>query len=257
MWSLNSASGIDYFAASPEPGLTLAFLTRRGGISTGHCESLNVSFRVGDSADDVRQNLRRVQTALRLPRLMTVRQTHSDTVVEVRGTRLPPETVEADAMFTSQPGVALGVKVADCLSVFIWDRNRQGIGIAHCGWRGTAARLAEKLARQMSRRLAVPLPDLCYSLGPCICEQCYRVGPDVLAAFNSFPDSVSLFRPVPDAAAAWYLSLRRANDQLLQALGLARLPGLDRCTLESTADFFSVRRGQPTGRNLALVFVRR
>ncbi len=184
---------------------------------------------------------------------MTVRQTHSDTVVEVSDPRPRPETTDADAMFTSQPGVALGVKVADCLPVFIWDKNRQGIGIAHCGWRGTAARLAEKLARQMSCRLAVPLPDLCYSFGPCICEQCYRVGPDVLAAFNSFPESAGLFQPAPGAVAAWHLSLRKANDRLLRALGLVPFPGLDHCTFESVADYFSFRREQPTGRNLALI----
>ncbi|MEO0077637.1 MAG: laccase domain-containing protein, partial [candidate division WOR-3 bacterium] len=105
--------------------------------------------------------------------------------------------------------------VADCLPVFVWAKKLQGIGIAHCGWRGTAVRLAEKLARYMSRHLAVPLSDLCYCLGPCICEQCYRVGPDVHAAFDSFPDSARLFCPVAGSETTWLLSLRRANDCLL------------------------------------------
>ncbi len=257
MWRRLSTAGLDYYSTSPRPGLTLAFITRRGGVSAGPYRSLNVSFRVGDAADNVTENLRRVQTALRLPMLMTVRQTHSDTVVEVSNAdAMMPETVDADALFTGRPGIALGVKVADCLPVFVWDRNLQGIGIAHCGWRGTAARLAEKLARHLSLRLGVPLPDLCYSLGPCVCEQCYQVGPDVRVAFNSFPDSAGLFCPVPGSRPAWLLSLRRANDHLLQTLGLTSLPGLNRCTMESSTDFFSVRSASPTGRNLALVIRR-
>ena len=256
MWSRCSSTGVDYFAAEPAPRLELAFLTRRGGVSTGPYESLNLSFMVGDMMANVEENLHRVRTALHAPLLATVQQTHSDTVLRVRDAAMPPETVMADALFTDQSGLGLGVKVADCLPVFVWARDLRGIGIAHCGWRGTAARLAEKLARQMSRRLSLPLPDLCFSLGPCICQRCYTVGPDVVAAFSALPDSTQWFRPADAPEATWLLSLRKANDSLLRGLGLTPAPGLDLCTREREADFFSARRASPTGRNLAVITLR-
>jgi hypothetical protein len=257
MWSRRDSGGLEYFAAAPQPRLELAFLTRRGGVSTGPYESLNLSFRVGDDKASVEENLRRVRAGLHLPVLATVRQIHSDAVLQVRDATMSPETVEADALFTDRPGVALAVKVADCLPVFVWSRDLRGIGIAHCGWRGTAAGLAENLCRQISRRLAVPLPDLCFSLGPCICWQCYTVGADVVAAFDALPDAEQWFRPVANAPEPkWRLCLRKANDRLLRGLGLASAPGLELCSRESTGDFFSVRRSSPAGRNLALITLR-
>src|SRR5207248_7321548 len=45
---------------SQVPGVVHAISTRHGGISSGRCESLNVSYNVGDSAENVDENLRRI-----------------------------------------------------------------------------------------------------------------------------------------------------------------------------------------------------
>ncbi|MEO0077638.1 MAG: laccase domain-containing protein, partial [candidate division WOR-3 bacterium] len=95
-----------YFTASPQPGLTLAFTTRRGGVSTAPYASLNSSIQVGDAENNVRENLRRIQGALHLPVLVTVRQNHSDTVVEVKDAEMMPESIDADALFSRQTGIA-------------------------------------------------------------------------------------------------------------------------------------------------------
>ena len=51
--------------------------------------------------------------------------------------------VEADALVTDRPGVALGVVCADCAPVLIADPEAGVIGCSHAGWRGALAGVIE------------------------------------------------------------------------------------------------------------------
>jgi len=263
-WQLKSSDGVEYFAYSPSPRLLLAFFTRRGGVSRGDYESLNTSCAVGDDARNVEENLARARRALRLPAILTVKQTHSDTVLHIADERTQPDVLGGDACFTDRAGLGLGLKVADCLPVYIYAADSSCIGIAHCGWRGTAARLAEKTARQMSRRFSVPLPDLRFALGPCICPNCYEVGDDVRQELSkSFPSPGTPAAPdrkgtVPARGLSpkYNLDIRAANRWLLSEMGLAETKSLELCTRENEGLFYSARRSKTTGRNLAVIALR-
>jgi polyphenol oxidase len=258
-WQLKSQDGIEHYEYSPDPKLLMAFLTRRGGVSRDEYESLNVSYDVGDKAYHVEENYVRARRALRLPTLLTVKQSHSDTVLPIAYERIPSELLEGDACFTDRPGIGLGLKVADCLPVYIYAADLRCVGIAHCGWRGTAARLAEKTARRMSRRFAVPLPDLRFALGPCICPNCYQVGDDVRVRFGKdFPAADKFLTPAPPnrGHVKYSLDIRAANRWLLKEMGLTEARSLSRCTCETGSQFYSARRGKTTGRNLAVIALR-
>lgn len=270
-WQLKSVGGVDCFEFSPDPKLVLAFFTRRGGISRGPYESLNASFAVGDEGRNVEENLARIRHTLQLPAIQTMKQTHSDAVLHIAGGPVLPETLIGDAGITSQVGMGLGLKVADCLPVYIYAEDSSCIGIAHCGWRGTAAKLAKKTAREMSRRFSVPLSNLRFALGPCICPNCYEVGADVRTIFSrSFPVPDEFFSPTVGAAAVrqsppatryapaakYRLDLRAANRWLLIKLGLLETRSIALCTYEGDRLFYSARRDQVTGRNLAVIALR-
>ncbi|HTW90434.1 MAG TPA: polyphenol oxidase family protein [bacterium] len=202
-WHLSSANEVEYFEYSPKSRLVLAFFTRRGGVSSGVYESLNTSFQVGDDAGNVERNFARVRLALRLPAILTVRQTHSDIVLPITDEPTPSEALEGDACITSRAGLGLGLKVADCLPVYMYAADSSCIGIAHCGWRGTVARLAEKTAQRMSREYSVPLHNLRFALGPCICPDHYEVGQDVRQEFaKTFPDPDRFLSPVIETDSA-------------------------------------------------------
>jgi len=256
VWQLKETGGVEYYELTPEPGLVLAFFGRRGGVSKKPYDSLNLSSRVGDDEEHVKENRLRVRRALRLLAVFILRQTHSDAVVRAADARIPAETVEGDASYTHLPGLGLGVTVADCLPVYVYARDLRCVGIAHCGWRGTVSRIAENLARSMSRRFSVRLPDLTFALGPCICPSCYEVGEDVRRQFAAgFPGHETFF-PVKGASQP-RLDLRAANRWLLRDLGLAEAPSLDLCTKENVGICYSARRDSPTGRNLALIAAHR
>jgi len=262
-WQLKSTDGPEYFEYSPNPKLVLAFFTRRGGVSRGPFESLNTSFEVGDEDRCVEENLARTRQALQLPAVQTIRQTHSDIVLPIAGGPVLAETLTGDAFITDQVGMGLGIKVADCLPVYIYAEDSSCIGIAHCGWRGTAARLAEKTARGLSRHFSVPLSDLRFALGPCICPNCYEVGDDVREKFGeSFPVPDDFFSPAvalrssASGVAKYRLDLRAANRWLLMELGLLETQSIALCTYEEDRLFYSARRDRTTGRNLAVIALR-
>ncbi len=285
-WQLRTADGVDCFEYSPDPRLVLAFFTRRGGVSRGPYESLNTSFAVGDEDRNVEENLTRIRHALQLPAIQTMKQTHSDTVLTIAGGPVLAETLIGDACITGQAGMGLGLKVADCLPVYVYAENSSCIGIAHCGWRGTAAKLAEKTAREMSRHFSVPLSSLRFALGPCICPNCYEVGADVRSEFSrEFANADAFFtrsetpkaqtsqnrdgtaeRPDPaldplsprslDPFPKYRLDLRAANRWLLMKLGLLETRSIALCTYEDGRLFYSARRDQVTGRNLAVIALR-
>ena len=163
---------------------------------------------------------------------------------------------EGDALHTPEPWIGLGVKVADCLPVYVFGQDACCVGIAHCGWRGTAARTAGRLAASMSQCYGVPAFELRFTTGPCICPDCYRVGTEVFEEFSSFPDRDRCFTPSASTEGLWHLDLRAANRYLLSDLGLTEIPGLELCTFENRELFYSARRDKVTGRNLAVIAIK-
>ena len=79
--------------------------------------------------------------------------------------------VEADAVVTATPGVALAVHSADCASVLLVGDG--GIGVAHAGWRGLVAGVIEATAAALADLGTPPQRAV---LGPCIRSCCYEFG---------------------------------------------------------------------------------
>jgi YfiH family protein len=258
-WELHSADRVSYFQLTTHPDLLVAFLTRRGGLSLGDFAGLNLSATVGDDSANVRGNHELARRALDLPTVVTIRQVHSDTVWSVDDDRLPDESSAGDALYTGQVGIGLGIKVADCLPIFLWARDLRCVGVAHCGWHGTVTRLARKLALTMGRRFNLIPADLLFALGPSICADCYPVGTDVADRVRAVcPNPDRLLRPAPseNGSPRHRLDLRAANRRMLTDVGLTEVAALERCTFEHPGLFYSARRDRVTGRNLAVIALR-
>jgi YfiH family protein len=253
-WQLRSADAIRWFELMGLPRLALWFFTRHRGISSPPFDSLNCSGSTGDEPGRVAANLRIAAEAARIERLALLRQVHSSTVVRLRTDCCSIETPTADACWTTDQGIGLAVRVADCLPVYIAARSGDCVGLAHCGWRGTAAQLARRLLDAMAGETGTAPSGFVFAAGPSICRDCYEVGDDVRSEFaRSFPAGDRFFGAGRTSQPGRsYLDLRAANRWLLLEAGLCELPGIDLCTYEQPSLLFSARRGTPTGRNLAL-----
>ena len=165
------------------------FSTRRGGVSTGYLESLNLGVHRGDEWKNVYENYRRLGAAVGFTPEQTVftRQTHTDVVARVgaadRGDGLFREVEpERDGIYTDEPGVALVCFSADCTPILLHDPVHHAVAAVHAGWRGTAKGIAARCVEAMTRDFGTDPADLQAAIGPCIGPCCFETGPEVRAA---------------------------------------------------------------------------
>ncbi len=257
MWQIKEENGLCYFELIFR-NVRIIFTSRRGGNSAGKYVSLNLSYDVGDRKEDVDKNYERLKDILGIRRIVTLNQIHSDRIIVV-----PQETEnisEGDGLITKEKGVYLGIKVADCLPVAIFDSEGTQIGICHIGWRGAISNLTQKMARRFGR---VSLPhavsgkgrETFYSLLPSIQGRCYEVGESVFSLFQKrYPETRQEFlRKIKDHH---FLDLRAFVRLSLEGEGLKEYSSLEYCSHCAEDLFYSKRRDGITGRNLALIGLR-
>jgi len=89
------------------------------------------------------------------------------------------EPVIADAVITGKKGILIGVQVADCVPVLLYDKSQGIIGAVHAGWRGTAKEILKGTIRTMQERFASSPDNISIAIGPSIRQCCYEVGDEV------------------------------------------------------------------------------
>jgi hypothetical protein len=230
------------------------FPTRAGGVSEGLFASLNLSFTVGDDPSRVEQNLDRLARALGATpdRIATVHQVHGTTVLEATQAAGQGTLGEADALITSTPGLAVGVKTADCLPIVIEDRRTHAVAAVHAGWRGVIGGITAKtIARLVT--LGSRVDDLRVAVGPAIQACCFEVDGDLPERFAA-EFGPGVVRPQPGKPKV-HLDLGVAVRVSLERVGVAptHVEVLPQCT-RCDPRFFSHRRDQGlTGRHLSLI----
>lgn len=237
-------------AIAGAPARVLA-TTRRGGVGTGDWSTFTLGASVDTEAAGLSINRRRLRRLLDLPAdPVWLRQVHGTRCVELYGPE-DPDRIEADAAWTTQPGVVCAVLTADCLPVALADRNGRGVGVAHAGWRGLANGVIEALVTA----LPVDPADLVAWLGPAIGPAAFEVGPEVRDAFvRTDPGATAAFRP--GAGDRWHADLYELARRRLRALGVTSIEGGGFCTFSDPERFFSHRRaGGPTGRMATLAWL--
>jgi len=90
--------------------------------------------------------------------------------------------VVADAVLTEKKGILIGVHVADCVPILLYDKQKSVVGAVHAGWRGAAKQILKKTIKAMQERFCSSVEDIFVAVGPSIRQCCYNVGDDVKAA---------------------------------------------------------------------------
>ena len=157
-------------------GVEIRVSTREGGVSQVPYDSLNLADHVGDQAESVAENRRRLAEALPGDAVCWLNQIHGVEAVEGKVGIVP----EADAHWTEARKLPLAVLTADCLPVVFMATDASCVGIAHAGWRGLAAGVLESLLAKMPAEPA----SVTAWLGPGISAAAYEVGPEVKTTFE-------------------------------------------------------------------------
>ena len=174
-----------------------------------------------------------------------LRQVHGRAVVEA-GERVQ----EADGLWTREPGLAIGVRVADCVPILLAGPTPGGPWVAalHAGWRGAVAGILREGVGVFRAQGGRP-EELAWALGPAILPCHFEVGEEVVAAARQDPAwREALSRPGPRGRP--HLDLH--GFLRAQALDLGLEPAKDgsvaRCTVCEAELLYSYRRGDLQGR---------
>ena len=156
--------------------LVHAVFTRQGGVSKAPYDTLNASYMTGDKPECVSSNLQIIKEAIGANELVFMNQMHGKEILALRGERFEAlgDPVDADAMITDQPQVALMVKQADCQAVLLFDPIKDVVANVHCGWRGNVHNILGSVVGRMNSEFGCRSADLLAaigpSLGPCCAE---------------------------------------------------------------------------------------
>jgi YfiH family protein len=191
-------------------------------------------------------------------RLYMPRQVHGRDVIVIEASHAPSQvaTLAADAGVTREPGVACGVRSADCVPILLADPASGRVAAVHAGWRGVAANIAGACVEKMTL-LGSRASELVAAFGPHISVAAFEIGEDVAGELErTAGGSGSILR---EAGRRPHADLARIVRAQLALAGLepGRIEQVEGCTFSDPLSFFSHRRdGSPGGRQLSAIVSR-
>ena len=219
-----------------------------GGSSTGNFDNFNLALHVDDKQSAVFANRELLSRHYDLPSApVWINQTHSKISVDADSTS---SIVDADASYSKKPGTVCGVLTADCLPIFVSNKEGTAIGIAHAGWRGLVDGVIESLIESFDSKGE----RLIAHLGPAISQLSFEVGREVRSQYllknKNFENCFTYLNN------KYYLDLYDAARIVLKSLGVSSISGGDRCTYKESDKYFSYRRdGKCSGRMAHLIWM--
>jgi polyphenol oxidase len=101
-------------------------------------------------------------------------QIHGNSIAVV-ATDSAAMSARTDALITRDPGVLVGIHVADCCAVFLVDPRRTAVGLVHSGKKGTELNIVGATVDKMATEFGTDPADLVAQLSPCIRPPHYEV----------------------------------------------------------------------------------
>lgn len=171
--------------------------------------------------------------------MASARQIHSAVVLRAEAAGVAGE---GDALITSQAGLAISMRTADCYPILIANRRLHAVAVVHAGWRGTASHILDRTLEKMHSEWGSRPEDLRVAIGPGIGVCCYEVGEEVARQFG--PKNIS------------HIDLAQINRERLISAGVRQdaIEVLGGCTRCDAALFHSFRRdGEAAGRMISFI----
>lgn len=251
---IETDSGVSFYSDErlfKDQGILLGFTERSGGLSPAPFDSLNLGRFAGEGEKAAFANARVLTEALGITQASLVwpTQVHGTNIVQVTS-RDEVSCVQEEAD-EGADGVVVSAGVKDVLAILgfadcvpvIAVSPEGAYAVVHAGWRGVHAHIVP----QALKLLGAPSKDCNIYIGPYIHEECFEVGPDTYALFETEFGSDCLIDHN-------HVNLGKALRADLYAMGISdeRIADLDMCTVCNTDKFFSYRSaGGTTGRHSA------
>jgi polyphenol oxidase len=223
--------------------------TRHGGVSKAPFLSLNLGNFTEDNANDIQENRQLLLSELgfEIDNFACAKQVHGNQVLNVS----EGGTFEGyDALMTNKKSILLGITVADCTPILIYDTENQAVAAIHAGWRGTVEEIITETLIAMKMDF-VTQPQRCFAyIGTCIDLENFEVGIEVAAHFEPHCKQWNA------TTGKFHVDLKQANkDQLLRAgMPENQIEVSPFSTIKNVENYFSFRaENGVTGRFMVLI----
>ena len=185
-------------------------------------------------------------------------QVHDIRVAVVERWMTREELEGFDAFVTNVPGLAIGVRTADCVPVLLYDSVHRAVAAVHAGWKGTVKHISHRAIELMTDRYGCEPSGMRAVIGPAIGPDSFQVGEEVVAKFREagFPvDEIWSFRGQGDGSpmsGGHHIDLFKAHRWLLEEAGIppANIAVCDVDTYTEASLFSARREGAACGRNI-------
>jgi hypothetical protein len=238
---------LEYDLLESYPHVIHGTFTRHGGASQEPCATLNVSENTSDSPEAVTANREQVRKALGVAKVVYPQQVHGVIVqrITARNQGLIPQ---ADALFTTEKNIGLAIQHADCQAAIFYDPVHEAIGVAHCGWRGSAQNIYARLIGAMQREIGTQSHNLIVCISP-------SLGPDHAEFINYKQELPKEMWEFGTGKKSNHFDFWAISKSQLLKMGIIEknIEIVEICTQCNTDDYFSYRSAKDTGRNATVV----
>ena len=236
------------------------FFDKKGGKSTGIYKSLNCGVGSSDSKKNVLNNLKIVCKKINCSskNLILLNQIHSNKFYFInKNYKFKKKKLNGDALITNVKKIALGVIVADCVPVFIYDKNLKIISAIHAGWKSVYKEIIKKVVKFLIKK-GSNTKNLVAVIGPSISEKSYEVQKDFKDKFLKKDKQSKFFFKIRKNKT--YFGLNKYVYYHLKKLGIKNLEIIKKNTFDPKNNFFSARRSiqnkeNDYGRNISVIMI--
>jgi hypothetical protein len=214
-------------------------------MSYPHLKAMFTTRSTGSSIRDIVSQFNAVEDDFYFPI-----QRHTNRVYVLGKDR---KKVVADAIVTDRKKVFIGVQVADCVPILLYDKGRFVIGAVHAGWRGTAQQILKKTISEMHRHFGTNPEDLVVAMGPAIGKCCYEVDFDVMESVRKASGSWNYYSKKGNK---YFIDLHDANKKqaLSEGVFVKNIWQSRLCTHCEPERFYSYRyAGYRKGRQFGII----
>ncbi len=185
--------------------------------------------------------------------LFHLKQVHSNKVKWVTEAKKSiNEIKDYDGLLTNKRNVALIVKSADCVPIFIHTKVKNIVGVLHSGWKGTFNNILKNALKTIFDRFReLTAEDIYLHIGPHIRECHYEVSKELWNKFKKrYPTDIGKY-PFLSLSKVIYWQAKEFNipDKNIYDVGI--------CTYCSVKEFFSFRAEKDKSRSIySVIFLR-
>lgn len=154
-----------------------------------------------------------------------------------------------DALITNIPNLALIIKTADCLPIFLFDPKNMAIGLVHAGWRGVAAKIHIKTVERMTKEYGTKPQNIIAAIGPAI-RKCHFEMNDP-APFADHPEAIE------KCSSTTFVDLFAIVESDLRLLGVEKIDAFSAPCTMCDERFPSFRRDETEQRAWSYAFLPR